>query len=77
MMTLEPKKNGGPNIKFFESPETISLLEGVKTWLQKNYKKVIKLLHLCSVFSSDMFSRSILALANFLSPSTSFDNGRK
>lgn len=40
MLTLEPKKDGGPNVKFFESPETISLFDGIKSWLQKNCKKV-------------------------------------
>lgn len=41
MLTLGPKKDGGPNIKFFESSETLNLLEGVRTWLMKNCKKVI------------------------------------
>lgn len=40
MLALGPKKDGGPNIKFFESPETISLFDGIKSWLQKNCKKV-------------------------------------
>lgn len=40
MLVLEPKKDGGPNAKFFESPETISLFDGIKSWLQKNCKKV-------------------------------------
>lgn len=39
-MSLGPKKDGGPNVKFFESPEILSQLESVKTWLQKNCKKV-------------------------------------
>ena len=34
------KGNGGPNLKFFESPETIQNLESVTKWLQKNCKKV-------------------------------------
>lgn len=34
--------DGGPNTKYFESPETINALEGVKNWLQKNAKKVSK-----------------------------------
>lgn len=41
LSALGPKKDGGPNVKFFECPETISLLDGVKTWLLKNCKKVI------------------------------------
>ncbi len=35
-----PKKDGGPNVKFFEAQETISLLDSVKTWLLKNCRKV-------------------------------------
>ncbi|XP_054262815.1 SWI/SNF complex subunit SMARCC2 isoform X2 [Macrosteles quadrilineatus] len=42
MLALGPKKDGGPNIKFFESAETISLFDGVKSWLQKNCKKYIQ-----------------------------------
>ncbi|KAJ9584608.1 hypothetical protein L9F63_021050 [Diploptera punctata] len=42
MMTLAPKKDGGPNAKFFESPETISLFDGIKSWLQKNCKRYIQ-----------------------------------
>ncbi|KAK3919431.1 SWI/SNF complex subunit SMARCC2 [Frankliniella fusca] len=42
MNILSPKKDGSPNAKFFESPETMSLLDGVKTWLQKNAKKYIQ-----------------------------------
>lgn len=44
MLSLEPKKDGGPNVKFYESPETISLFDGIKAWLQKNCKKVSKLI---------------------------------
>ncbi|KAK6639223.1 hypothetical protein RUM43_007493 [Polyplax serrata] len=42
MMSLGPKKDGGPNIKFFESPETLSLFDGIKSWLQKNCKKYVQ-----------------------------------
>lgn len=42
MLSVGPKMDGGPNIKFFESPETLTALEGVKNWLQKNGKKVCK-----------------------------------
>ncbi|XP_046658694.1 SWI/SNF complex subunit SMARCC2 isoform X2 [Homalodisca vitripennis] len=42
MLALGPKKDGGPNIKFFESPETISLFDGIKSWLQKNCKKYVQ-----------------------------------
>lgn len=40
MMAYEPKKNGGPNSKFYESPESIAQLDVVRTWLLKNCKKV-------------------------------------
>jgi len=40
MLALGPKKDGSPNVKFFESPETLNMLEGVRTWLMKNHKKV-------------------------------------
>ncbi|CAM1321518.1 SMARCC1 (predicted), partial [Pycnogonum litorale] len=38
-MALIRKKDGGPNIKFFESVETIAQFDSVRTWLQKNCKK--------------------------------------
>ncbi|XP_019760528.1 SWI/SNF complex subunit SMARCC2 isoform X2 [Dendroctonus ponderosae] len=41
MLSIGPKMDGGPNTKYFESPETINALEGVKNWLQKNAKKYI------------------------------------
>ena len=34
------KKDGGPNIKFFESAEILAALEPVKQWVIKNCKKV-------------------------------------
>ena len=40
MVTLAPKKDGGPNLKFFDSPEVLSQFDGVKNWLLKNAKKV-------------------------------------
>ena len=40
MMALAPKKDGGPNTKFYESPETISAFDGVRQWLMKTCKKV-------------------------------------
>lgn len=39
-MAFAPKKDGGPNLKFYESAETTQLFEVVKTWLIKNCKKV-------------------------------------
>lgn len=40
MLTLGPKKDGGPNTKFFESSEVLTQLDGVKQWLLKNCRKV-------------------------------------
>ena len=40
-MSLEPKKTGGPIAKFWDSPEIIASLEGVKGWLGKNAKRHI------------------------------------
>ncbi|XP_074652701.1 SWI/SNF complex subunit SMARCC2-like [Tubulanus polymorphus] len=36
------KKDGGPNVKFYESSETVSLFEPVRTWLLKNAKKYVQ-----------------------------------
>ncbi|XP_022082605.1 SWI/SNF complex subunit SMARCC2-like isoform X2 [Acanthaster planci] len=36
------KKDGGADFKFFESAETISQLDNVKSWLQRNCKKWIQ-----------------------------------
>ncbi|KAG8229461.1 hypothetical protein J437_LFUL005566 [Ladona fulva] len=42
MMGLGPKKDGGPNAKYFEAPETINLFDGIRTWLLKNCKKYVQ-----------------------------------
>uniref|UniRef100_A0A8C4NHU1 SWI/SNF related BAF chromatin remodeling complex subunit C2 n=1 Tax=Eptatretus burgeri TaxID=7764 RepID=A0A8C4NHU1_EPTBU len=36
------KKDGGPNVKFFEAPDTVAQFDGVRGWLGKNYKKYIQ-----------------------------------
>ncbi|XP_015182601.1 PREDICTED: SWI/SNF complex subunit SMARCC2 isoform X2 [Polistes dominula] len=41
-MFASPKKDGGPNAKFFESPEILAQLDGVKQWLLKNCKKYVQ-----------------------------------
>lgn len=38
-MALTRKKDGGPNTKFFDAPETVAQFDAVRTWLQKNCKK--------------------------------------
>lgn len=40
MALIQRKKDGGPNVKYFESIETVAQMDSVKSWLQKNYKKV-------------------------------------
>lgn len=40
MALLGPKKDGGPNTEFFQSPESMQGFEQVRQWLQKNCKKV-------------------------------------
>lgn len=40
MAFLGPKKDGGPNVEFFQSPESLQGFEKVKNWLQKNIKQV-------------------------------------
>jgi len=34
------KTDGGPDLKYYESPETTALFEPVKQFLLKNHKKV-------------------------------------
>uniref|UniRef100_A0A3B3S5I7 SWI/SNF related BAF chromatin remodeling complex subunit C2 n=1 Tax=Paramormyrops kingsleyae TaxID=1676925 RepID=A0A3B3S5I7_9TELE len=36
------KKDGGPNVKYFEAADTISQFDNVRIWLGKNYKKYIQ-----------------------------------
>lgn len=42
-MALQRKKDGSPNIKYFESLESIAQFDPVRSWLLKNCKKVIRL----------------------------------
>lgn len=42
MMAFGPKKDGGPNMKYFESQETLSALEVIRQWLQKTVKKYLQ-----------------------------------
>ncbi|XP_050405747.1 SWI/SNF complex subunit SMARCC2 [Patella vulgata] len=39
MASLQKKKDGSPNNKFFESVETIAQFDSVRTWLHKNGRK--------------------------------------
>lgn len=40
MAALTPKKDGSPNVEYFQSPEVMQGFEQVRQWLQKNCKKV-------------------------------------
>jgi SWI/SNF related-matrix-associated actin-dependent regulator of chromatin subfamily C len=39
-MALQRKKDGSANVKFYEAVETIAQFDSVRTWLNKNHKKV-------------------------------------
>ncbi|KAM7362775.1 SWI/SNF- related protein mor isoform 2-T2 [Cochliomyia hominivorax] len=41
MCTLAPKKDGSPNIEFYNSPESLQGFESIRLWLQKNCKKYL------------------------------------
>ena len=34
------KKDGGPNVKYYEAADTVTQFDNVRLWLGKNYKKV-------------------------------------
>ncbi|KAF5270638.1 hypothetical protein FQA39_LY01376 [Lamprigera yunnana] len=42
MIAFGPKKDGSPNIKYFESPETLTSFEVIRQWLQKSSKKYMQ-----------------------------------
>ncbi|XP_064074057.1 SWI/SNF complex subunit SMARCC2 isoform X3 [Vanessa tameamea] len=42
MTTLGPKKDGGPNIEFFQSAESLTQFDQIRVWLQKNCKKHVQ-----------------------------------
>lgn len=41
------KKDGGPNVKYFEASDTVSQFDNVRVWLGKNYKKVLSVFFAC------------------------------
>uniref|UniRef100_A0A6B2E628 Putative chromatin remodeling factor subunit n=1 Tax=Phlebotomus kandelakii TaxID=1109342 RepID=A0A6B2E628_9DIPT len=41
MVSLGQKKDGSPNVEFFQSPETLQGFETIRAWLQKNSKKYV------------------------------------
>ncbi|KAI5633389.1 hypothetical protein NE865_13894 [Phthorimaea operculella] len=42
MTTIGPKKDGGPNVEFFQSPESLAQFDQIRVWLQKNCKKHVQ-----------------------------------
>ncbi|XP_045518037.1 SWI/SNF complex subunit SMARCC2 isoform X2 [Pieris brassicae] len=42
MTTLGPKKDGGPNVDFFQSSECLTQFDQIRVWLQKNCKKHVQ-----------------------------------
>lgn len=42
MATICPKKDGGPNIDYFQSTESLSQFDQIRVWLQKNCKKHVQ-----------------------------------
>lgn len=39
-MSFGPKKDGSPNVEYFQQPDILAGLETVRLWLLKNFKKV-------------------------------------
>ncbi|XP_073959419.1 SWI/SNF- related protein mor isoform X2 [Choristoneura fumiferana] len=42
MANIGPKKDGGPNVEFFQSPESLAQFDQIRVWLQKNCKKHVQ-----------------------------------
>lgn len=59
MANLGPKKDGSPNIDFFQSTESLQGFEAVRLWLQKTNKKV-------NFRSSDIFWNLIVKIVYLL-----------
>uniref|UniRef100_A0A8C2L4D7 SWI/SNF related, matrix associated, actin dependent regulator of chromatin, subfamily c, member 2 n=1 Tax=Cyprinus carpio TaxID=7962 RepID=A0A8C2L4D7_CYPCA len=43
------KKDGGPNVKYFEASDTVSQFDNVRVWLGKNYKKIVMIVDVSSM----------------------------
>ncbi|KAL5275202.1 SMARCC1 family protein [Megaselia abdita] len=41
MSFASPKKDGGPNVEFYQSMETLQAFETIRQWLQRNCKKTL------------------------------------
>ncbi|XP_052754029.1 SWI/SNF complex subunit SMARCC2 [Galleria mellonella] len=42
MTTICPKKDGGPNVDYFQAPESLAQFDQIRVWLQKNCKKHVQ-----------------------------------
>ncbi|CAH0760566.1 unnamed protein product [Diatraea saccharalis] len=42
MTTIGPKKDGGPNVEYFQSSESLAQFDQIRVWLQKNCKKHVQ-----------------------------------
>ncbi|XP_049884800.1 SWI/SNF complex subunit SMARCC2 isoform X2 [Pectinophora gossypiella] len=42
MTSIGPKKDGGPNVEYFQSSESLSQFDQIRVWLQKNCKKHVQ-----------------------------------
>ncbi|XP_047995690.1 SWI/SNF complex subunit SMARCC2 [Leguminivora glycinivorella] len=42
MANIGPKKDGGPNVEYFQSPESLAQFDQIRVWLQKNCKKHVQ-----------------------------------
>ncbi|KAG7309304.1 hypothetical protein JYU34_005246 [Plutella xylostella] len=42
MATIGPKKDGAPNVEYFQSPESLAQFDQIRVWLQKNCKKHVQ-----------------------------------
>ncbi|KAL4716244.1 hypothetical protein ACJJTC_004738 [Scirpophaga incertulas] len=42
MTTIGPKKDGGPNVDYFQSSECLSQFDQIRVWLQKNCKRHVQ-----------------------------------
>lgn len=58
------KKDGGPNVKYFEASDTVSQFDNVRVWLGKNYKKVPTACFVTiRIFHPEMWARTYWAEA--------------
>lgn len=59
------KKDGGPNVKYFEASDTVSQFDNVRVWLGKNYKKVLNSIFCNQTLWSDVLNRAVWVTKRF------------